>query len=271
MNNLVKSAVRVLDVLETLAVSPQPLGVTEIARRLDIPKSSASMLLGTLEARGYVTSDQSRRFRLQPAFGDAGGSWIGGLNAQLLRVARPIMRALVQSTGESSFLGVLTPDWRLQYIEKVVSPNEVRFDADIVAPRPLHCTSVGLAILAFQPAERIDAFFATRPLGRLTANTITDPARLREELDAIRKRGYAESKDAHVIGASGFAAPIFGPDGRVVAGINVSAPSARCRDMEGRMKEELLRAARKINRLMLGPEPPIERPGASRATAAPGI
>lgn len=260
MNENVKSAGRVLDLLELLAVLPAAVGTSEIARRLNIPKSSASMLIGTLESRGYVASDDARRFRLHEALRSEGG-WLGGYYGLLRRLARPVMNQLVERTGETSFLGAKTPDHRLQYFEKVVSPNEVRFDADITDPRPLHCTAVGLVLLAFQEEGETEAFLAGAQLRRLTDKSITDVRVLRAELAKVRKRGLATAADAHVVGASGVAAPIFGPDGRILAGLNVSAPTWRFQKVSSRMVEELERAADHLNRLLSA-----HRPG--RGTAA---
>src|SRR3990170_2281344 len=102
----VKSAIRVLDMLEMLSTAAGQLGVSDIARRLGIPKSSTSMLLATLETRGYVIGDDTRRFRLNPAYCQDRRSWVGGARAALLRGARPLLQQLARETGESAFLAV---------------------------------------------------------------------------------------------------------------------------------------------------------------------
>jgi len=221
---MVKSASRVLDLLELFAIVPTPLGISEVARRLSLPKSSAQALLQTLAARGYLTRVGSD-YELSPSL--RAGGWAGGEYAQLLRVASATVEQVVKGSGESSLIGVRTPDWKIQFVCKVVSPNEVRYDVDMVAARPMYCTSTGLAILAWQEPADIDAYFEQTPLVKVTPYTVTDPATLRQLLIQIGDQGYAESFDAHILGASGAAAPIFGPSGRVIAALNIGAPSER--------------------------------------------
>src|SRR3546814_2057365 len=103
---LVKSAARVLDLLELLAAAPRPLRLAEVAPRLDIPKTSAFALLSTLVAKGYA-EEQGGGYRLAGRLRDRG--WVGGDVAHMVRVSRAVMAELTQTTGESVFLGVLTP------------------------------------------------------------------------------------------------------------------------------------------------------------------
>lgn len=249
-----RSVLRVLDLLEMLAVVPDSFGVSEIARRLGIPKSSTHMLLTTLETRGYVVGDEARRFRLNPAFVRSRGSWIGGARAALLHAAGPVMQRLARVTGESSFLAVLRDSRTLEYVEKVVSSHEVRCDAELGEPRSLHSTSMGLVILAFQPGALTDAYIAEATLARITDATITDRARLRRELSAIRKRGCAVTRDTNAVGASGVAAPVFMLDGSVAA-LNISAPSSRFDDALDLATTELVRAAAELSRDLRGGAP----------------
>ena len=124
----VKSAARILDVLELLSGLQEGIGLNELARRLDIPKSSASALIATLEGRGYVRSAPDG-VALVDAFRD--GGWVGGKTATLLRHARPAMQRLSRHTGESCFLGTPTRSFDVQYVEKVVSESALRYDADL--------------------------------------------------------------------------------------------------------------------------------------------
>jgi IclR family acetate operon transcriptional repressor len=244
--NAVKSALRVLEVLEHLAAAPEPVGVSEISRELAIPKSSAFMLLSTLESRGYVEGDPQRRFSLNRIFTE-GRPWVGGSYAALMRAARPAMQALAHSTGESSFLGVARDAQTAEYIAKVVSGHEVRCDAELHEPRPLHSTSVGMVLLAFQDEELTGRFLASR-LERVTPKTLYEPRQLRRELAAIRERGFAIARDTNSAGASGIAAPVFTGKGRVIAALNLAAPTSRFETMLRRGSEDLLRATRALTR-----------------------
>jgi DNA-binding IclR family transcriptional regulator len=248
----VKSALRVLDVLETLAAAPAGLGVSEISRRLGIPKSSASMLLLTLEARGYVVDEGDRRFALHASLGGGSRSWVGGLRARLVHLAQPALERLTRATGETSFLGVPSGARNIEYASKVVSPKDLRVDVDLAAPRAIHSTSVGLAILAHQPAEAVERYLGEAPLARMTRYTICDPQKLRRELAAIRKRGYALLHQSHALDDSGVAAPIFAAGGEVVGALNVSAPTARLLRTYEKVAIRVVQEARRVSRQLSG-------------------
>ncbi len=224
----VKSAVRVLDLLEALSRAEAPVGVSEISRSLGIPKSTTHMLLTTLESRGYVVGDALRRFHLNPIF-SAQGSWIGGAGAALLRIAREPMDELARATGESSFLGVGRDEASVEYIAKVVSAHELRCDGNLGEAKPMHSTSIGLTLLAFQDPERTERFLARGKFERLTQHSTTSASCARKSRDGIRHRGYLIVCDTNSPGVSGVAAPILDSTGRAVAGLNISAPSPRFR------------------------------------------
>lgn len=249
MNNPVKSASRVLDMLEYLSVTERPIGVSDVARRLRLPKSSAQALLRTLLARGYVVHS-GLGYQLSPLVGS--GRWIGGAVARLSQLAKPIMEKAADVTGESAFLGVLTPDWHVRYISKAVSKNEIRYDADLEYLRPAYCTSLGLALLAHRPAEDIERFLSHGGFRHITPETITEPIALRRALQKARRDGYAEIRDARVSGASGVSAPIFGPGGEVIAGINLAAPSWRYSKIRPSLTSNVLSSARELTHVLGG-------------------
>src|SRR5262249_21335046 len=116
---LVKSADRVLDILEALSHARGGFTLSELGRALLIPKSSAWNLLNTLITRGYVEQKPDGRFVLGARLFELGVQ--GSAVSRLRDVARPIMADLAQRSGETVFLGVLTPDFAVLQIEKVVS------------------------------------------------------------------------------------------------------------------------------------------------------
>jgi DNA-binding IclR family transcriptional regulator len=248
----VKSAFRVLDLLEALSVASEPVGASELARRLGIPKSSTHMLLATLERRGYVVGDETRRFRLNPLFAAEARGWVGGSRGAVRQLAREPLRTLAQVSGESTFLGVLRDARSFEYVDKVVSEHEVRCDAGLGQPRALHASSVGLVLLAYGAEHELERYVRSASLARLTPATLTDPMRLRRELATIRKRGYAVTRDTNAVGAAGIAAPILDVQGRALAGINISAPTSRFDDVLARAKDDLVRAARSIGAELAG-------------------
>ena len=223
MNASVKSAIRVLDLLELFAVASEPLGISEVAKRLELPKSSAQALLLTLAGRGYLF--RSEAGYVLPAELKVG--WVGGIRTRLLGLARPVMHGMAETSGESAFVGMMTSDGRVQFLAKVVSPREVRYDASLEHLRPAHSTSIGLVMLAHMPEKEAERWLKPPLLVAVTPHTVTDPQKIRQILRAGRKAGYVEVRDANVEGASGVSAPIFGPGGDVIAGLNLGAPSSR--------------------------------------------
>ena len=245
MNIEVKSAGRVLDVLELFSQELEPLGVSEVSRRLALPKSSAHGLLTTLAARGYLLNE-GRGYRLAP---DVEGPWTAGSLARLTTIARPVMRDIALATGESAFLGVMTPELRVRYVAKVVSRNEVRYDASLDHLRLAHCTSIGLAILGSGEVTTIDRYLREVPLTAATPHSITDREALRRVLARARKDGFAEMRDGNVEGASGVSAPIF-QNGAVKAALNLGAPSSRFAVARLAMRKAVVDGAAEVTRCL---------------------
>ncbi|MCC7082313.1 MAG: IclR family transcriptional regulator [Burkholderiales bacterium] len=209
--------------MELFAMASEPMGVSELAKRLALPKSSAQALLLTLVGRGYLT--RSERGYALPM--ELRADWIGGIRARLLGIARPVMDEMAQTSGESAFIGMLTSDGRVRFLAKAVSPREVRYDASLEHLRHAHGTSIGLAMLAHMPQDDAERWLRPSRLVRVTPHTVVDPRKIRQILRAGRKAGYVEMRDANVEGASGVAAPIFAADGNVLAALNLGAPSSR--------------------------------------------
>lgn len=241
-SDVVKSAARVLDLLELLSLEDAAIGVTAVAERMRIPKSSAQGLLMTLVSRGYAVREGAD-YRLAT---ELRGTWIGGLRGRLLHVARPVMRRMADDSGESAFLSVLQGEAQVRYLAKEVSTHEVRYDASLEPLRPAHATSSGLAILAFSSADVQTAFFAGRHFEAVTPATVIDPAALRKTLAQVRRDGFAEIRDANVVGASGVSAPVLDTEGRVIAALNLGAPTWRYDEVRSTLIELVRREAARL-------------------------
>jgi DNA-binding IclR family transcriptional regulator len=249
MQTNVKSASRVLDLLELFAAVPNPLGVSEVSRRLAIPKSSAQGLLRTLVDRGYL---ERIGFDYQLVAVYRNRNWVGGIYVDLARVSLPIMEKLVAENGETLFLATMNESGGVQFIAKVVSSNHVRYDADITPLRPAYCTSPGLVLLANRSQAFIEQYFSSESFKKITPSTITDKKLLRDMLKDVFRQGYAEMFDGHIKGASGNAAPIFDYRGVVIAALHFAAPTARFIGARNILREQVLWGAAEITRLLKG-------------------
>lgn len=217
---------KALDILDCLINAKAPLPTKEIARCCGISRPTAYRLLSTLGAYGYVTRDhnQDERYRLGYKVLELSKSLLDGI--ELRQQALPFLTSLSQSTNETVHLAVLDRD-EVIYIDKVESTQAVRMHSTIGSRNPVHCTSLGKAILAYLSLEERKRILASVTMERRTANTITDPARLEEHLNAVRLQGFAMDDLENEDGIRCVGAPIFGYSGAVVAAVSVSGPAYR--------------------------------------------
>lgn len=260
--NEVKSAARILDLLELLSVVPGPMRLTDIARQMSMPKSSAFGLLSTLAGRGYVDL-HGDGYVISEHYRD--GGWMSGEYGLMRRAAQPVMGAVASQTGESCFLAIAAHDWHIQYIEKAVSDNPLRYDIALPMLRPAHSTSVGLVLLADQPDDVLRRYLASGRITKITEKTVTDPERLLENIERIRADGYATVADSSVMGASGVAAAIRGASGRAIGALCVIAPTPRFDAARDRITQNVRDAAAQISAQL----PTRDAASASDAADAP--
>lgn len=257
VNTPVKSAERILDILELFACRAEALALRDVAAALALPKSSALMLLRTLEARSYIERGEDDRYRLNPVFresGVGGVGWVGGNTMRLVRAAMPVMRSLVDGVEETAVLAVLTPELDVRVVANIPSPLAIRYDMSRLAVIPSYCTALGHTMLAFSPAEEVERYIARCSFEPLTDKTITDAAALRERLAEIRRRGWALNMEERFVGAVGCAAPILGPRGEVAGAVNIGTVTVRFRRNRRHIVAAVQAAAAEISRELGGGE-----------------
>jgi DNA-binding IclR family transcriptional regulator len=226
MNSEVKSAARILDLVEFLAGCAEPVALKQITAELGFPKSSAHALAQTLVSRGYAIQDSTDRYIL--LHGTSHGSMIRAREARLLSAAHPVMEALRDRSGETVVLSVRTVRGEVKRLAKCVSRQVVRYDTDLDGgPVAAYCTAAGRILLAHWEPAAVEAYFSRTQLAAYTPLTVTDPARLREILVRTREQGVAVNEEEYVSGASGIAAPVRDRDGVVVAALNLGTLTTR--------------------------------------------
>lgn len=223
-----QSVRRALRALELISEHSE-LGVTELGRKLDVHKATASRLIATLAERGFVERDPiSEKYRLGFGLISLAGAAVGGND--LVRAARPILDDLAERTHETVNLGVLSGE-SVVYIDQVTGTRSIVSVSWVGQRTPLHCTSNGKVLLAYATdAER--ERMLSMPLTRLTPRTITDLRKLRAQLAEVRARGYAQTLEELEEGLNAVAAPVRGMSGDVIAALSVSGPAFRMRAVD---------------------------------------
>lgn len=216
------STLKCFQALELLAQEPYEISLSDLAKRLNQPLASAHRLVATLVAAGFVEQDAAnRRYRLAGKALWAGAGYLR--NSPVYRAAFLVMQETARTSVGLIHLGALHGNWVL-YLHTVGSPSRLYLYADTGERRPLHATGLGKAILAWQPAELVNRI-AAQKLPRFTKKTICTASELKEELRAIRRRGYAIDDEEGVAGLRCVAAPIFDASGLSVAALSLSAPT----------------------------------------------
>ncbi|MGW0173427.1 IclR family transcriptional regulator [Rhodococcus sp. NPDC003322] len=219
--NSVLTAIRVFEEV----AAAQPVGLSELSKRLDVPKSTVQRCLKTLADAGWLrpaTNDAGRWVITGRAF-SVGSAMSAG--DDLRDVALPELSRLQVATGETVHLAV--PDGsELVLIERLDSAHQLRAFLPLGTRLPLHAASTGKAYLASLPDAQVEEFLSTE-LAQLTDRTVTDPAVLRREIADIRSRGYAVTDQGLHDGIAAVAVALRGRGGAVRGCFSVSGPASR--------------------------------------------
>ncbi|HKV88112.1 MAG TPA: IclR family transcriptional regulator [Candidatus Dormibacteraeota bacterium] len=219
-----ESADRVLRVLEVFGPAERELSLSDIAERMQLPKSSVHRLLGTLISRGFVERDsQNHRYSLGIRLFEVGSNVIHGRG--LHAAAHPILEELTMSTGETSHLAVGSGTEAV-YVYKLDGPSAIQMPSRVGGRAPGHATSIGKVLLAWGGSDlrrQMDGV----PLRPYTVNTITDLDGFDAELELVRSRGYATDMEEFEIGLRCVAAPVHDMTDRVIAAVGIAAPAIR--------------------------------------------
>lgn len=243
----VKSGARILDLIEFISARDSGVSLADVVSALQIPKSSALMLINTLVIKRYVERDANGRYRLDELYRSVGDDWVGGRLAILRKLARPMMRELADAVQETVVIGILTHAFEMMVVEKVRSPREVRYDIQAGAPYPAYCTAIGRVILGFSDPALVEHYLRTTPMAKCTPHTIVDPEAIRQILSEVRTQGYAINIEEHIEGASSIAAPLLDESGQVVGALNVGCVSAHFTNNRDHITTRLLATAKRLN------------------------
>lgn len=233
-----RSPHRAMQVIEHLASERDGLTLGALSSALELPKTSLLQLLRALEGSGYVQR-HGGVYLLGPASFRMGTLITS--NNSAIGASRAVLQHLLEQSGESVLLGGFTADRKFGvYTERLESPHAIRFAPAVGEQRPLYCTGIGKALLAFSPASEAAEYIRTLKLQRYTKHTLGSKAALAEELARIRQRGVAVSIEEMVEGGAAIAAPVFEAGGGLRGCVVIAAPAARLR-AHGPELERLIR------------------------------
>jgi DNA-binding IclR family transcriptional regulator len=221
-SSTVQSVERAVTILEILARAGEA-GVTELANRIGVHKSTAFRLVSTLEQRGLVEQSADRgKYQLGVGILRLAGATTARLD--VVQEARPICRKLAADTGETVNIAVLS-DRSALYLDQFAGASALQPHNWVGQHIPLHATSNGKMLISGLADEELDRVVDTMPA--YTNRTITTRRQLRRALDEVRGQGYAVAVDELEVGLAAIAAPIRNAHGDVVASVSLSGPTFR--------------------------------------------
>jgi DNA-binding IclR family transcriptional regulator len=246
---MVKSADRVMHVLERVCVHKDGLTQKEISEMLQIPKSSLSAILDNMTTREYLMQDKdTKRYVLGPQVLILAGAYLD--NQDVVGIGRPLTSELSRETGETGALAIpVGYDALIVYKEDSLQP--ILPSIQVGTRLPLFASAVGKAILSQYSEQEIDQYFKAVKLAPLSKYTVTDPQQLIEELKTIQNGSPAYTRQGYREGITAIAGPVFNHQGRVVAAISVSALSARLTPRKEKLFAGIVtRITRRFSRLL---------------------
>jgi IclR family KDG regulon transcriptional repressor len=266
----VLNALRMLEVFHT----ESEMGVSDLARRLDLHKNNAFRLLATLELAGYIQqTPKTELYHLGPRCLELGHAF--ARSHSLIDQARPILEELASSVGETVHLGVRTGA-EVVHLDGVLPEQLVLTGLRVGQRAPAHCTALGKVLLSGDDVDLFDESFwaadgllaagalsaagasnAGAPLAfeRFTEATCVDPAKLTDELRAVALNGYAADLEEFSAGLHCVAAPVHDASSRVVAALSISGPSFRLSPevLHGEGAQAVTRAATQLSQKLGSP------------------
>ncbi len=232
--------------LKVLATGPAEKRLADFSEA-GLHKSTAFRLLEALRRHRLVALDEATgRYRLGLGLFELGMAAVSRLDVG--QCAPPFLETLARETGETASLGIFeNPE--VVHILRVESANPLRLPAQAGRRSPAYCTGIGKAILAHLEPDQLDQYLRAVSLKPRTPRTITDRDQLKQDLKRVRSRGYSLDDEEIFPGLRCVAAPIFGLDGGVVAGVSVAGPSSRMpKDSVPRFATRVVSAAAEISR-----------------------
>ncbi|MDO5516104.1 MAG: IclR family transcriptional regulator [Clostridium sp.] len=224
---------RVFDILELLVLEGKGLGVTEIAKRLELSKSTVHRILNGIANRGYLEKSEDGIYSLGIQFVELASRRLN--NVELVTEARPYLSELTSIVKQSSHLAILDESDAV-YIDKVELVRNLRLYSQIGKRIPIYCSGLGKSLLLDKDDSDILERFEKCRIDKLTKKTKIHSQDYLQEIRQSRKNGYTVDDEEHDEGIRCIAAPVYDYRGKIVAAISVAGPC----DVIAKDKEENL-------------------------------
>jgi DNA-binding IclR family transcriptional regulator len=244
--------------LDLFTVDRPEWGVSEAAEAIGMPRSSTHALLTSLVETGLLSTPGRGRYRLGWRIVELYETLRSGLD--LRAAAAAVLVALNNETGETTNLAVLDRGDVL-YLDKIVSRQQVSVHGMRPGSRlEPHCSALGKVLLAFSPPVEAERIVRSKPLKRFTAGTITDPERLLQALEEIRRAGVGYENEEVVADVACVAAPVRDPYGALAGAISLTVPVTRMKPRRAELTKAVRAAAAQVARNLVdqqGAERPV--------------
>ena len=235
---LIHSIKKASDILALFGNEKKPLGITELTRRLNLPKSTIATIVNTLEAIGYLEKDPfSTKYRFGPQLVQLGLKCVASLD--LITIARAWMERFSFQFMEPINLGMLVGD-SVMIIMRVEPENRYMAFPRSGSTVPLHTTCIGKAILAYMDRANRNQILENYKFVQLTPNTITTKGEFLKELAKVKKTGVSFDRQESISGLAGIGGPVFNHAGVVIAAFAVSGNAERI----NQLSTEIIEAAK---------------------------
>lgn len=215
----VQSVERAMDIIEALSTEQNSMGVTDIAEKVGLHKSTVHRLLNTLLERGYVDKNEEGSYKLGLKLIEVVSIYINSLELQT--EARPYVAQITADLGLTSHLGVLEGD-QVIYIERMDIYSGVKLYSHIGLRMQAYCSSLGKCLLSNFSREELAAIMKDTSFNKFTKNTISTFDDLYKELKKVRKNGYAMDNQEFDMNNRCIGAPIYDYRGEIIAAISAS-------------------------------------------------
>jgi len=246
--DIVRGLEKGLAVIEAFDESRPKLSLTDVARITGLTRAAARRSLLTLTKLGYARYD-GKFFVLTPKILRLGYAYLSSTTLPL-RI-QPFLEEISAAVGESSSAAILE-EMEVVYVARAATRRIMSIGLSVGSRLPAYCTSLGRALLAFQPAEALDDYFRKVDLVPLTPRTKRSQRDIRRALAEVQTLGYALVDQELELGLRSIAVPIFDNRGTAVAAINVSAQAARItlEDMVRKFLPHLKRAQEALRQII---------------------